>query len=455
MDCWGFETVTELPGEDFGFFSNGAAVPGPGPGPGTAPVVAPGPAPAPGPAAGADVSGTPAVAGTGGGAGTASTLVVAPRPAFTQAQTTLDTRYSGMVTIFQNHGVSGYPDAAAFRTNPDALRTWWGGVRNDPRFAADGPNPWPRTMDRDVTEMAGDQLAYNQVRDDMARTSTTHPGTLGEANTLAGRADSVLRDINGHTPGRALPGDPPPGGNPADPNRPPPLLTAANAVQQFGYLGNSVAGAVAGWGNVGYAGQYAAGGFGAGGGMPGGLGTMGYGGGGYGGGGFGGVGDLTGTNFAIGLSGGDNRSKGQRIDAMINQLLAALAAGNLDVLETAITLCNQKARMTIAGAAVNTIRAMQLYDNQMKQLSDQMGALAGQSGAGGGAGGAGGAGGNPTQMSAQLAQLNTQSSQISSGRQMIANNLRDLMTMQEEIGNTEKGIRDTMSRIKTTQSRWS
>ncbi|HEX5037368.1 MAG TPA: hypothetical protein VFX30_09450 [bacterium] len=278
-----------------------------------------------------------------------------------------------------------------------------------------------------------------------------HPATRQDADAIAARADGVVRDIGSHRLATSVPGRGPDGAPlpepPPDPNRPPPLLTAANAVQQFGYLGNSVAGAVAGWGNVGYAGQYAAGGFGAGGGMPGGLGTMGY-----GGGGFGGVGDLTGTNFAIGLSGGDNRSKGQRIDAMINQLLAALAAGNLDVLETAITLCNQKARMTIAGAAVNTIRAMQLYDNQMKQLSDQMGALAGQSGAGGGAGGAGG---NPTQMSAQLAQLNTQSSQISSGRQMIANNLRDLMTMQEEIGNTEKGIRDTMSRIKTTQSRWS
>jgi hypothetical protein len=155
----------------------------------------------------------------------------------------------------------------------------------------------------------------------------------------------------------------------------------------------------------------------------------------------GGVGDLTGTGFAIGAMGGDSRSKNRAIDAMINQLLQALMAGNLDVLETALTLCNQKARMTIAGAAVRTVRAMQLYDRQMQQLSDQMGSLAGA--------------GNTQTMAPQLAQLNLQANQLSSGRQMIANNLKDLMTMSEEIGNTEKGVRDTMSRIKTTQSRWS
>ncbi|HSA59522.1 MAG TPA: hypothetical protein VLJ37_07540 [bacterium] len=209
-------------------------------------------------------------------------------------------------------------------------------------------------------------------------------------------------------------------------------------MNQFGALGQSLANTTAAWGNVGYAGQYAAGGFGAGG-AGGGFG------GGFGGGlgisSFGGMGDLTGTGFAIGAMGGDSRSKSHAIDAMINQLLAALMAGNLDVLETALTLCNQKAKMTLAGAAVKTVRAMQLYDRQMQQLSDQMGALAGQ--------------GNTQSMAPQLAQMNLQANQLSSGRQMIANNLKDLMTMMEEIGNTEKGARDTMARIKTTQSRWS
>jgi hypothetical protein len=182
-------------------------------------------------------------------------------------------------------------------------------------------------------------------------------------------------------------------------------------------------------------------GAGYGGGFGGGMGVAGYGDGyGYSA-GMGGMGDLTGTGFAVGFMGGDSRSQSRRIDAMINQLLQALMAGNLDALETAITLCTQKARMTIAQAAVRTIRAMQLYDRQQQQISDRMGALAGH--------------GDTSTMAPQLAQMNTQSSMIQSGRQMVTNNLRDLMTMQEEIGNTEKGIRDTMSRIKSAQSRWS
>jgi len=217
-------------------------------------------------------------------------------------------------------------------------------------------------------------------------------------------------------------------------------------------LANSAAGLVGSAGNVGMAGRYtgaAFGGAGSGGGIGFGYGDqyggfsggMGPGGGGVGISAFGGMGDMTGTGFAIQSMGGDSRSKSRAIDAMINQLLMALAAGNLDVLETALTLCNQKAKMTIAGAAVRTIRAMQLYDRQMQQLSDQMGSLAGA--------------GNTQTMAPQLAQMNLQANQLSSGRQMIANNLKDLMTMSEEIGNTEKGVRDTMSRIKTTQSRWS
>ncbi len=156
----------------------------------------------------------------------------------------------------------------------------------------------------------------------------------------------------------------------------------------------------------------------------GGFGSFGVGGGGGFGGGFGGIGDLSGTGFMIGMQGGDARSKARQLDNMINQLLAAIAMGNVDMITSALTLCNLKAKTTLIGASLNMVRAMQLYDRNMKGISDKMGQIAGKG----------------TDASANLAQLNGEMNQMSMARQSITNTTRDIMGMVEEISNLESSV---------------
>ncbi len=179
---------------------------------------------------------------------------------------------------------------------------------------------------------------------------------------------------------------------------------------------------------------FSSGGFAGGGGFgPGGLGINGFGGFGgvgfSGGGGFGGM-DLSNTGFSIGMMGGDTRSRGRAIDAMINQLLAAIMMGNVDMIASAITMCNLKAKTTLIGASMHVIQAMQQYDHNMQNISDQMGRIAGEG----------------PQASGQLAQANARMNQYSMARQALSNNLRDIMSMIEEMGNLEKSLYDVKSR---------
>ncbi len=151
-------------------------------------------------------------------------------------------------------------------------------------------------------------------------------------------------------------------------------------------------------------------------------------------------GDLTGTGFAIQSMGGSARMKGNKIEAMINQLLAMIASGNVDAITSALNLCTQKARMTLSEVAAQVVKAMQVYDKQTEKLSEKMASLSGK--------------GNSSETAGQLSSLNTQASQISSTRQMMTEFLRTVMGMLEELGNINKGVGDTMARINSTQSRF-
>lgn len=154
--------------------------------------------------------------------------------------------------------------------------------------------------------------------------------------------------------------------------------------------------------------------------------------------GFGGVGDLTGTGFSIQSSGGDYRQKARQTDAILRQLMAAIAAGNVDAISSAITILTMRSKSTMIQASLQVIGAMRQYDNQMRQLSDQMGALNSR---------------NPNYQS-QLAGLNGQLQSVSMGRQAIANTLRDVMGMNEEISTFEKSIYDVKSRTQSSYARW-
>lgn len=178
--------------------------------------------------------------------------------------------------------------------------------------------------------------------------------------------------------------------------------------------------------------------FGGPGGGYGGVGTAGFG----GVGGFGGGMDLSNTGFGIGMQGGEARSKARAMDGLINQLLAAIMQGNLDAITSALTICNLKAKTTMTQAATHVVRAMQLYDRQMRTISDQMGAIAGQAGT------------NNPNSSAQMGHLNSEMNQISMSRQAISNMLRDIMTMNEEMSNQEKSFYDVKSR-EASLYRWS
>ncbi len=168
------------------------------------------------------------------------------------------------------------------------------------------------------------------------------------------------------------------------------------------------------------------------------MGGFGGGGGGFGGGGIGfGVGsagfdgDFSGTGLMIGMNAMENRAKGRKLDAMVNMLLAAILQGNVDMIESAMTIMNLKSKTTLIGAAAQTIRAMQLYDRNMKGISDQIGELAGK---------------KQEDAGARLAGLNAEMNQVSMVRQAITNNLKDIMSMVEEMSTLEKSIYDVKSR---------
>jgi len=152
----------------------------------------------------------------------------------------------------------------------------------------------------------------------------------------------------------------------------------------------------------------------------------------------GGVSDLTGTGFSIGMSGGNYRETARKLDAMLQQLMAAISMGNVDAISSAITLLGLKSKTTMIQASLQVIGAMRQYDDQMKTLSNQMGALNSRD----------------SGYQGQLSGLNSQMQGVSMSRQAIANTLRDVMGMNEEISTFEKSIYDVKSRSQANYARW-
>ena len=224
----------------------------------------------------------------------------------------------------------------------------------------------------------------------------------------------------------------------------------AGWAQGVAHAGNSIAGAVGSLGNIRTAGEYALGprggrsvGFGYNDGRsssygfsgPGGsfanVGVAGA------GGGYGGFGDMTGTGFSVGFNGMNNRDKARHLEGLINQLLMMIASGNIDMIETAISICNLKAKTTMIEASLHVIKAMQSYDKQMQGISDEMGKLSGKE----------------TDYNGHLAQLNADMNQISMTRQTMTRVLQDIMSMNEEMGTLEDSIYNVKSR-ESSHYRW-
>jgi len=441
MDLWGFDgrQREEIPGEDFSFLE----VPGPGPAAG----------PGGGPGASGGAGDPPPIMGAGYNS---SGDRVEPSADFNAAQGSIDSEYGSIGSIARGRGFNDFPSEGDFHNNPGSLRTWWDSHSGDARAN------WPTGFGDRVTRVATFQdrlnTARNHLRDARPASSGDAAARRAPLVTAANEADTVTRDVftayNGGNRPPAAPGGGGGGGNgvgtaSAGPGGVAGLREGVRGAT--GLLADTAAlGAAArtnqaiwGGGNGGSYGINVADGmgntsaFGGPGGGFGGVGTAGYG----GVGGFGGGMDLSNTGFGIGMQGGEARAKSRQLDAMINQLLAAIAMGNLDAITSALTMCNLKAKSTMSQAATHVVRAMQLYDRQMRTISDQMGAIAGQSG-------------NNPNTGAQMGHLNSEMNQISMSRQAISNMLRDIMSMNEEMSNMEKSIYDVKSR-EASFYRWS
>lgn len=154
------------------------------------------------------------------------------------------------------------------------------------------------------------------------------------------------------------------------------------------------------------------------------FGSVGVGGpGGYGG--YAEVGDFSGNNFYINQQNYENRAKARHLDFLTQILLAAICQGNVDMIESAITVINLKAKTTLIETAKHVIEAMRQYDKEMKTISDQMAALAGR---------------RPEDGGASLQHLNAEMNSLSMVRTAITNMLRDIMTMNEEMSTLENSI---------------
>lgn len=418
MDLWGFDgrQREEIPGEEFLLLETPAAGP-------VGAVVRP-------TADGSGVAGIDASSG------------------FTEAGRTLHSTYDG-ITGDLNAGGAAVPSNFTYESlsTPEgrtAFTNWWNRADNGGRAVFRGD---ASAMDRRINRFMELQGRYST-----AKAEIEHPPSGRSTRQIQDGATSVMNDVN--TEYRAGSGGGGGGGNgvgtaSAGPGA---LAGLREGVRgATGLLADTAAlGAAArtnqaiwGGGNGGSYGINVADGmgntsaFGGPGGGFGGVGTAGYG----GVGGFGGGMDLSNTGFGIGMQGGEARAKSRQLDAMINQLLAAIAMGNLDAITSALTMCNLKAKSTMSQAATHVVRAMQLYDRQMRTISDQMGSIAGQSG-------------NNPNTGAQMGHLNAEMNQISMSRQAISNMLRDIMSMNEEMSNMEKSIYDVKSR-EASFYRWS
>ncbi|GEM_PF-3747913 len=195
-----------------------------------------------------------------------------------------------------------------------------------------------------------------------------------------------------------------------------------------------------GFGGVGGFGGYGGFGDGIGFGTPAPFGGIGGGFGGYGSSGYGGgygVGiDLSNNGFMIGQNSLDARAQKRAYDRVINQLLAAIKMGNIDMIRSALTFVTLKSKTTLIEASLHMVKAMQYYDTQTQQVVDQMGQLANRTNQDH----APGANNQPDNTNAQLGSLNARMNQYSMSRTAITNLTRDIMTMVQEMSDLENSV---------------
>jgi len=152
------------------------------------------------------------------------------------------------------------------------------------------------------------------------------------------------------------------------------------------------------------------------------------------GGGFGGI-DLTGTNFSLGLFGGDEQGKMRRMNALLNELMAKIRSGNfnMDDLLPALTLVTLQSKMTLSKAAFYMIQTMRSKQEEMSRNTERLAHI------------------NNPQASTEFAQINVQNQQIMMDQQVVQQSVQSVMGMVEEFSNLLNVIRTKVDRIRQAE----
>lgn len=141
-----------------------------------------------------------------------------------------------------------------------------------------------------------------------------------------------------------------------------------------------------------------------------------------------GVGGLAGMDMMIEQQTYENKRKARQITFMIQILMAAIGQGNIDAIQSALTLVTLKSKNTLLQASQHMIRAMMSYEEKTSKITDEMAKLAKNDPKAGENG----------QFQLKMQEMN----QYSSARQMITNSVRDVMSMVEELSTIEKSVYD-------------
>lgn len=133
---------------------------------------------------------------------------------------------------------------------------------------------------------------------------------------------------------------------------------------------------------------------------------------------------LNGNLLTIQSTTNNLRAEAQRTERLVKKLLKAAQSGNWEAVKSAMIYLDKRASQIVIGIGTQTIKAMQLYEQQMNQVTASIGKLKG----------------GETDYQSRLAQLNSQMNLYSQNRSAISNFMRDCMSMRETIANETHSI---------------
>lgn len=160
------------------------------------------------------------------------------------------------------------------------------------------------------------------------------------------------------------------------------------------------------------------------------------------GGGFGGLGfNLANMNVATNITLGTSsrREEDRKIMMILQQLLQAIMAGNIDAISTALTFISRQGKQTLLDAAGRTVRAMMSFERQQRLINDKIGDLSQDS----------------PNYASSLQNLTNEMNMYSANRQAIVNFLRDVKSMSDELENISKSWQDVHLQQGRRQMMWS